>query len=182
MAIQSVQDQLKRHRARIGWTAPGNLHLTLAFLGDIASTDVDRAVAAATRCASACSPFDVRTAGLGAFPTLKRPRILWVGFEGDVARLLDLHQRLSDELRAAGFSLDQKPFKPHLTIGRVKDERDPHLQATMSDLGRMDFSGEVFRVDEVVVMQSELLPTGARYTPLGRATLSPNTSPTHSDS
>ena len=166
-----VQASLKRHRARVSWPAADNLHLTLAFLGDVDEARIPAVVEAVSRAAAAVGPIDAAVSAPGGFPSLARPRVLWVGLTGDVDALASLQAAVARELEAAGFALDRKPFKPHLTLGRVKDDRDPALRDTTGELSTTDTSGPAFRIGEVVVMRSELSPAGARYTPLARAAL-----------
>ena len=162
---------VRRHRARVSWVAPTNLHLTLAFLGDVDETRVPDAIAAVERATEGRGPIELRLGDPGAFPSLARPRVLWVGVEGDTPSLEALQTAVAREVEAARLPHDAKPFRPHLTLGRVKDARDPALAATTAELELAATAGPPFVVDEVVVMRSDLDPKGARHTPLARVAL-----------
>jgi 2'-5' RNA ligase len=169
--IAALQSRLRRHGARVGWTAPGNVHLTLAFLGDVEQERIPDVSRAATAAATRSAPLALRLEGAGGFPTLSRPRVLWVGIAGETERLAALQSDLTGELEAVGFPRERREFRPHLTIGRVKDDRDRALRALAADLSAEGLSAPEFVATELVVMRSALGPGGARYTPLARAPL-----------
>lgn len=169
--IEALQSRLKRHGARVGWTAPGNVHLTLAFLGDVERDRVDAVAAAARGAAARGAPLALRLEGAGGFPSLARPRVLWVGIGGETEALSALHADLAAELEKIGFAREKRAFRPHLTIGRVKDDRDRALRAVAAEIAAERLEGPEFAATELVVMRSELGPAGARYTPLARAGL-----------
>jgi len=169
--LAELQARLRAHGARIGWASTATMHLTLAFLGDVDESRVPDVIAASERGAAAADRFELRVAGCGGFPSLARPRVLWAGLGGDVAALVALQSRVVRELVGVGFPREERGFKPHLTIGRVKDDRDRALRAVADELARERLEGEPFEVSEVVVMKSELDPGGARHTPLAKARL-----------
>jgi 2'-5' RNA ligase len=169
--LGAVVERARRHRARISWVPSANVHLTLAFLGDVDEERVPAVVAAVERAAAGREPLELRLAEVGAFPSTGRPRILWVGVAGDTAELEALQAAVSRELDRASLPRDAKPFRPHLTLGRVKDDRDPALAATTDELASARFAGEPFLAAEVVVMSSQLDPRGARHTPVASVAL-----------
>jgi 2'-5' RNA ligase len=169
--IDAVARKLSRHRARVSWVRASNLHLTLAFLGDVDESKIGGVGDAVARAASDCEPFELAIAGAGGFPSLTRPRVLWVGMTGGLDALALLHERVWDALERLGFARDAKRFSPHVTIGRVRDARDPSIAPVARELEAADLAGEPFTVREVTLMRSELDPRGARYSPLARATL-----------
>ena len=169
--IGQLVDGLRRHRAHIAWVPAANVHVTLAFLGNI---EFDRVGSVATATTVACdrvTPFELALAGTGCFPSRSRPKVLWTGVRGDLDALSALQRGVTTELAAAGFRLDEKPFRPHLTIGRVKESRSPEVSSTVDDLERSIIEGVPFAVNSVTVLRSELLPSGARYTALARVGL-----------
>jgi RNA 2',3'-cyclic 3'-phosphodiesterase len=169
--LGEIASRLRRHRARVSWVPAENLHLTLAFLGDVDDEQIPAVVAATERAAGPAAPLQLRLGDAGAFPSLARPRVLWVGVDGDTDALASLHRAVSRELDAVGLASDAKPFRPHLTIGRVKDDRDPALGATTAELAAASVASEPFAVDDGVVMRSDLEARGARHTPLARLRL-----------
>lgn len=156
----------------VKWVAPESLHVTLKFLGEVASgreadirARIDDAVAGTKRFAMGIGQF-------GAFPTEKGPRVVWVGCEG-VPPLELLQHRLEQGLAALGFPLEGRPFRPHVTLGRAKrDARSRDFAAFASALASLEYFGETM-VESVDVMVSELSPRGARYHVRHRAELAP---------
>lgn len=169
-----VRDEVKRvvaalmPRTRgIRWVPPGNLHLTLKFLGDVEEAripDLSRAIGLAT---AGVPPFTVRTGRLGAFPRMVNPRVLWVALEGDLASLLRLQRRVEEELVKLGLPAEDRSFSPHLTVGRAT--RDTHARIE-GPLEGADHPWEM-RVDRVHLMRSILNPGGAVYSSLFQAEL-----------
>jgi 2'-5' RNA ligase len=101
--------------------------------------------------------------GVGVFPGIKRPRIVWVGLSGQLESLVDLQRQLEERLEGLGFEKDKRPFKGHLTLGRVKGRLDPkQLGGALKRYG--GFTSETFYAENVVLYKSELKPTGAVYT------------------
>ena len=170
-ALGAMQGRLRKEGARVSWVSPGNIHLTLVFLGDIDEGRVSTIAGALDRAVDGVGSFEIRLGGTGGFPSLNRPRVLWVGVDGALERLRSLRARVARELSAVGCSGDSKPFSPHLTIGRVRDDRDPALRRVTSSLAAEQITFDSFSVSEVILMRSELGPQGSRYTPLHRARL-----------
>jgi len=154
----------------VAWVAPGNLHLTLKFLGAVPEERIDAIVAALTRSGLDLRPFEARLHGLGAFPSATRPRIVWAGVTEGAPEMVELARRVDTALAELGFAREERPFSPHVTLGRVRRPgRDPVLtealgSATAREFGRM-------RVPGAALMRSELGPRGARYTELASVTL-----------
>jgi 2'-5' RNA ligase len=169
--VEAFVAGLRGLRSSVRWVAPSNMHLTLAFLGDAPASQVP-AIASALDAATSRPRFELCLRGTGAFPTLRRPRVFWVGFGGDIGELGALQTRVAEELERVGFPRDERPYSPHLTLGRVKDDRDPALREVASRLEGDRLLGEPFEVADIVLMRSELGPHGARYTPLHMAALS----------
>lgn len=166
--IGDFAGHLRSFGARVAWVPAANVHVTLAFLGDIECDRVGSVTTAVTAACDTVRPFELYTHGTGSFPASSRAKVLWAGVAGDVDVLQELQRRIADGLRTEGFTLDDKPFRPHLTIGRVKDGRGPEFASVLRELGNATLNGKPFAVDSVTVIRSELLPSGARYTPLAR--------------
>lgn len=179
-AVASTIDRLRavdRGAGRaVAWVPAPNLHLTLKFLGqqpEARLAEVEAAIAAAAR---VCRPFAIALKGVGAFPTLDRPRILWVGLTEGGAEARALQERVEAALAPHGFPRDERPWHPHLTIGRVPDDRrwrreaGPALREAIAATATQSFGRLV--VDRLVLMRSDLGPAGARYRELASATLS----------
>ena len=166
-----VRTQLAEHarhlreavpEASASWSRPENVHLTLKFFGNVDKDDLPRISAAAERAAGEFSPFQIRIGGTGVFPKPSRAQVLWIGVNDPSGRLSELQRRLEDECEAEGFAKENRAYKPHLTIARLRHLEgarrlaEAHLQ-TKFDL--IDV-----RVTEFVLFRSELSPKGSRYT------------------
>ena len=161
--IAALQRELKQIDAQVSWVKPDNIHLTLKFLGPVAPSRIPIVHQAIERAASSCNPFEIEVAGTGCFPSPRSPRVLWVGLSQIPIQLQQLHQSMEDELAGAGFARESKRFSPHLTIGRVRSPRGaPEVAERLIASG---FQGQTFSATEVIVMRSDLNPSGSVYTP-----------------
>jgi len=163
--VRALQDALKGHGLKLRWVKPANLHLTLKFLGDIPEADAT-AIGGAVRAAAGDEmPLELTIQGMGVFPGIKRPRVLWTGFGGEVDRLRQLQERIEDRLEPMGFHREKRGFKAHLTLARIKGAvSSRRLLDAIEALG--DFSPQSFTAGKLVLFKSDLRPTGAVYTPL----------------
>lgn len=162
-----IDDSVRHNLARVGtaagargvsWVKPENMHLTLAFLGEVEESrviEVEDAVYAATE--AGASALQLQAQGLGAFPTEEKARVLWAGLVGDVPQLIELQSRLVTELKAAGFEVDAKRFRPHITLARFR-----WPQPLPARLPRLHVFGE-WQANELQVIESHLHSSGARY-------------------
>lgn len=158
-------ERLRPAARDIAWVAPGNLHLTLKFLGEIGEARIESVAAALGEAGLAADPFEARIRGLGAFPSADRPRVVWAGVTEGASEMIALARRVDVALAALGFPRDERPFSPHVTLGRVRrPERNPALSDALGGAAARAF-GQV-RVLSASLMRSELGPRGARYTEL----------------
>lgn len=161
-----LQEKLKRELGgRISWTKPQGQHLTLKFFGDISLEDVQQiSTAVHDRAASGWS-LNLKIERLGVFPDPRRPRVLWCGMAGDVEKLSALQKQLDSDFVGIGFPGDDRPFRAHLTLGRIKDSRSVtglgDVLAKYKTVQIGEFTGR-----ELVLFQSKLTPQGAVYTKL----------------
>jgi 2'-5' RNA ligase len=173
--VQRIAEAIDRLRPRIPgirWLAPANFHLTLKFLGDVDEAKVETIAAALERefCPFLC--FTINAKGLGVFPDLKRPRILWVGLVGDELNVLA--SKVERVLIPFGFAAEKRAFTPHLTVGRWRE-----FKGSSKELGDeiAKWSGHDFgrsNVEEVILFQSVLKQEGAVYRPLKTVALTKN--------
>jgi 2'-5' RNA ligase len=161
--LGKLQDSLREIEAQISWTKPSNIHLTLKFLGGVTAARLERVKTAVERAANGIKPFEIEVSGTGCFPSARSPRVLWVGIARVPEELQQLYTKVEDELSQIGFDREKRKFSPHLTIGRI---RTPHNASRVAEaLIASDFEPEQFRTNEVIVMRSDLKPTGSIYTP-----------------
>ncbi|HKP12278.1 MAG TPA: RNA 2',3'-cyclic phosphodiesterase [Blastocatellia bacterium] len=170
--IESLQRDLRRNDVPISWVKPANIHLTIKFLGDVPAARVDDVRRAVERACQPVPPFEITVEGAGCFPSARSPRVLWVGLNPLPDELRRLHSNVEAELERLGFAREAKRFSPHLTIARV---RDPFkARPTVDGLMATGFAAEAFGVAEVIVMRSDLHPSGSIYTPQAVVKLSAN--------
>ncbi len=173
VALEQVQKSLRADKLNIRWVTSQNIHLTLKFLGDITAEMLEPVGRVLIEAASSCNPISLTAAGIGAFPGIKNPRIIWTGVSGDIPQLKAFQQSLEDGLAALGHAREKRAFKAHLTLGRVKGAVDP--VKLNSALNRVrDFRTEPFSADRICLFRSDLKPSGPVYTKLASATLVPS--------
>jgi 2'-5' RNA ligase len=141
------------------WTNPAQIHLTLRFLGNIPTDQIQEARKQLEIACHGIAPFELELDGLGCFPNRRRPRIIWVGLGGNVPVLQSLQESVSAALRSFGDHKETKAFAPHLTVGRAKHTHG--ARQLPPDLGRP--RAGPWRVSTIELMRSELRPDGARY-------------------
>lgn len=159
-----LQRELVSCGGDVKWVERDNLHLTLRFLGDVEPGVVSRLSGRLRVVVSQLAPFGLEVLGAGAFPSSRKPRVLWVGVCGrDMPRLHSLFQAVEREVTDAGIPAEQRGLSPHITIGRIRNpvpneclERELETRARMS-LGALP-------VNRAVLYRSELAPSGPTYT------------------
>jgi 2'-5' RNA ligase len=167
--FRDVEARLRQAEAHVKWVEPHNIHLTLKFLGDVAEDQLPSVFQAVAEGAQGLAPLQVRLSRLGAFPNLRRPRVVWIGVDQGKEALLQLQGRMEEAMARRNFPREDRPFSPHLTIGRVKSERG--LEDLIDIIRATPFETESFEIDELVAMESTLTPDGPIYTPLHKVGL-----------
>jgi len=159
-------DRMRQGSGGIRWLREDQIHLTLKFLGSVDEEILsDKIYPRLTQLAQASLPIKLQVRGIGFFPSPDRPRVVWAGIEGQVESLKALQERIEASVQAFSGSCEDRTFRPHLTLGRV---REPHKRY---GIGRMMMLGETvefgaFMADRLILYKSELTPGGARYTKL----------------
>jgi 2'-5' RNA ligase len=165
-AIGRIQVRLQRViRGEVRWVRPEAIHLTLKFFGDIPESAVAGIAAVVEKAAAGAAPFSLEIGGAGVFPDRRRPRVLWLGMSGDVPRLLHFQQELEGELGMAGFPAEERPFRPHLTLARIKSPQGLTGLEKALEKGEGYAAGR-FTASGIGLIRSELTPRGAVYTRL----------------
>lgn len=160
--LAAVQEALKKSGADVRWVAPGNIHLTLKFFGDITAAQVEAIGAATAAVARATPSFTLQAKDVGTFPNPKNPRVIWLGLTGQTEVLADLVQELEQAFVPLGFAAEKRAFTPHLTLGRVRSSRGrEELIKSMESLTLPIFP--TFLVNDFTLYQSILSPQGAKY-------------------
>jgi 2'-5' RNA ligase len=178
--LAALQTELRRLAGRaasdVKWVAPENVHLTLQFLGAVPEERVDGVRAAVLAAGAGSPPLHLELRGAGGFPNARRPRVLWAGIAGDLSPLAELVADLGRRLGPLGFEPEERPFSPHLTLGRSREPRGaPGLAAALAQAA--EAPAAPWRANEVVLFQSHLSPKGPRYEALARGPLGSAESP-----
>jgi RNA 2',3'-cyclic 3'-phosphodiesterase len=164
---QVINDAAAELRARpypVKWVAPELLHLTVKFLGEVDPARLDDLGAALLEVGRAAKPFVLPIRGAGVFPTPRNPRVFWVGCE-PVPALELIQDDVERRMQGLGFALDRRPFRPHLTIGRVKRQASRSAFRSLDGLLQaVDLEAAPF-VDSLELMESRLSPGGPSYQP-----------------
>jgi RNA 2',3'-cyclic 3'-phosphodiesterase len=172
---EEVQRQLEEHILKLrkqipdaaaSWSHVENIHLTLKFFGNVAVDRIPGISAAASRAVAEFSTFPIGIGNTGVFPRPSRPQVLWIGVSDPSGKLSALQERLENECAAERFLKENRAYRPHLTIARIRKPEgarrlaDTHLQ--------MHFTATEVKLNELIVFRSELSPKGSKYTPISR--------------
>lgn len=168
--VQSaMRERMQASENAVRWVRPESIHLTLQFLGDVPVKVLPLVSDAIRKGCGQTSAFDLELGGPGVFPNLRRPRVVWIGLQGDEAAmsaLKSLQAAIEAELQPLGFKPD-KEFKPHLTLGRVREgARQDDYAAIARAVAETPTPDGIapFRVEGISLMRSELRPSGSVYT------------------
>lgn len=170
-AVRQVVAPLLAPRA-VAWVREPNLHLTVRFLGDRPAALVDPLVRAMGAALSSVPQHELRIGGLGAFPSGRRPRVLWIGVEANVA-LAVLYQKVDDACAQLGIEREARDFHPHVTVGRVRMGASVRADRLQQGGDALTTSRWTMRVETVDLMSSEMGAGGTRYRRLAAVPLSP---------
>ena len=163
-ALRELVASAGGHPGNVKWVKADNLHLTLKFLGNVTSEQLPQIVEAVEAAASDVTDFELVTSNTGAFPSFKRPRIFWIGVRHKGTPLLSLASDIEQQLLDRGFPKEDRRFKPHLTLGRIKEQR--RIARVAEAINRYSFPNIPFRVSGIDIMKSQLTPRGPIYTSL----------------
>jgi RNA 2',3'-cyclic 3'-phosphodiesterase len=166
-AVASALEPMQQRALPVRWVEDDGLHLTLKFLGEIESSSVAPVSDALQQVGAQHAPLELHIAGFGAFPSLRRASVLWVGITSE-PRLLALQRAVEDALFSLGYPREQRPFRPHLTAARTRrDAREPDVSRWTDSF---DFTATA-AVETIDLMRSHTGPGGSRYEPLLKARL-----------
>lgn len=172
-ALELFQFNLKRAfgpRDPVRWVPAHQFHFTLKFFGEIEPDAARRAADGLARVAAQTPPFTLEVAGLGTFPGAGRPpSVIWAGLGQGKAELVALAGRVEEAMALIGFPREGRTFKPHLTLGRVRE--GARVVPAVTEALKSSQSYGAWRVERLVLMKSDLLPTGPRYSVLHEALL-----------
>ena len=173
-----LEDHVSRLRKEVldaaaSWSRVENIHLTLKFFGNVEVKQIARISEAAERVVKQFSTFQIAVGETGVFPRASRPQVLWISVSDPSRQLTALQEKLENECAAEGFLKENRAYRPHLTIARLR-KAEGARQLAETHL-RMPFEPVEIEVKEIVVFRSELSPKGSKYTPVSRHRVSLST-------
>lgn len=159
----------------IRWVPVGNIHLTIKFLGNVSTTNIEIVERILESQASQFQPFEVSVGGLGAFPSTHRPRVIWIGIK-TTDDMADFKRSIDLEVARLGYNREKREFSPHLTLGRISRNANLNELLQIGDIlskVKIGFLGAT-RIKEIHLYKSTLEPSGATYSKLFTAKFKPN--------
>ena len=170
--LGDIQKKLKQSDAHVSWGNPKSIHLTLKFLGNIEETQIPAITSAIEESVTNISPFQLQVGYAGAFPNLRYPKVVWIGVTDDEdGSLKTLQHTLDSRLASLGFEKEKGRFQPHLTLGRVRSQKNRSNLLRAVEAIINIWVGEI-AVDTMYLIKSELKSTGAEYTDLAEIHIS----------
>lgn len=163
--ISGIQEKLKAAGADVSWTRPEGMHLTLKFFGEIEDKRIPKIEKALDTAVDGISAFSLSVSVMWTFPDMRRPRVIWIGLKEDGGNLLRLQKGVEEELKKTGFPSEDRRFTPHITLGRIRSNKNTDKLLRLIEEEKVEELGG-FDVSEVHLIKSELKPAGAEYTEL----------------
>ena len=165
--LKSISEQLKEQMGpvQIRWVIPENIHLTLKFLGDVSLNNIPVLTDLLERETASLKPMVISIGGIGAYPKVRSPRVVWVGIEAP-QEMYSLQRIVDTQLNRIGYAPDKRSFSPHLTLGRVSRNSTPQEVKKIGEVlasQKIGFLG-VARIHGIHLYRSDLKPSGAVYT------------------
>lgn len=169
--VVSLQEKLAQGGCDIKWVEPANLHVTLLFLGEVDDRDLISVCRTVQAGAKPIAPFSMSVNGVGGFPNLRRPRVVWAGIGHGAPDLVGLHDALEPPLLELGcYRREERQYTPHITLGRAMPDKP--IDSLAAELAKLqNWQGGDTLITEVQVMSSELRSNGPTYAVLSRAKL-----------
>lgn len=165
--LGELSSELRRSGADVRWESTEKMHVTIKFLGDTPDGRLPELVSALDHVASSIAPFAATVGGIGAFPSLRSPRVLWVGLEESAGALRSLYGAIESELAGIGFAREERAFHPHVTLGRVRSQRS--LARLLAMVESRTLERQPVQLHDVLLVKSELKPHGSVHRTLHSA-------------
>jgi len=163
--LVEVQQALSASGARVRWVAGENIHLTMKFLGDVRDEQINDVCEAAKQVAKKIEPFEFTVAGVMCIPPRGALRMIWVGLTDKTGTSEKLQSLLEDTYAQMGFRKENRSFRPHLTLGRVKSSKNTdQLRQAVEKFANKEFGLQL--ADQIIVFSSQLKPDGPVYSPM----------------
>ncbi len=168
--LAKLQESLLQFTPKgVKWVNPASIHLTIKFLGGVPANRISLISTSLTKVVEGIRPFSLGIEGLGVFPDSRRPGVIWVAVVGEVDRLVQLQQAVDSALSPLGFSKENRPFVPHLTVARLREDMDTQERQNFVRhfLAAKLEPVPLFEVQALHLMKSRLTPGGAIYSRIG---------------
>jgi 2'-5' RNA ligase len=157
--LAECSEELKATGADVKWVEEENFHITLCFFGDISPDTCDSIINKMPQMTSGLKPFPVSFYGMGAFPNLRKPKVIWAGVKKGKREIIEVHRKILPVIQSLGFE-EKKKYTPHVTMGRVRSPAN--LESMISLIEKCQFIGEDW-IQGISLMESVLTPKGAKY-------------------
>ena len=164
--VSRALKEMKKLPLDVRWVRAENIHITVVFMGNISEDDITPIGEAVSKICNRYGPFNVTLTGSGIFGSLRNPRVIWIGLDGDLKRMSYFRNSLQKNLTPFGIKEEKRRFKPHLTLGRFRKGTGPiaHMDKLLSKY--QDIDSPACAVEELILFKSELRPGGAVYSRL----------------
>ncbi len=172
-SLTTIQDDLRKSGADVSWVARNNIHLTLRFLGDINDTQSKAITQILNEIAAQTRVFTMDLSGIGAFPSVISPRVIWIGIAADNQEIKKIAQLLEPRIQTVGIAAEKKEFNAHITLGRVRSDLNRvHLTNAIKELQACpEAAKQAVAITTITLIQSTLTPRGPIYETLAAASL-----------
>jgi len=170
--LARLQDRLRRSRSDVKWVSPTNIHITLKFLGEIDDNQAAAITSLLSEIAKRHGSFNLHINGIGAFPRLAYPKVLWAGIDEGADEVKNLQGEVELSMCGLGFEKEDRTFSPHLTLGRVRSLKNKAKLVTALESEKGFAAQTKVCVDKMMLLQSTLTPQGPIYSPIKEVPLS----------
>ncbi|MFY9402802.1 MAG: RNA 2',3'-cyclic phosphodiesterase [Candidatus Omnitrophota bacterium] len=163
--ISLIQEELKERKERITWVEPKNIHLTLKFIGEVSTDKIEEIIKATENALFKKTYFNIAIAGLGAFPSINQPKVIWIGTKEGNEDIISLVKAIEEELEEIGIAKGKRVFSSHITLGRVKSLIDRTKLAFRIKEVNIKYCDKriTFNVDKITIFKSILTNSGPIY-------------------
>ena len=159
--MKILQDELKDSHADVKWESIDKFHATIKFLGNVEETLLPKVLSTCEQSLSTGSSFGIAYQSLGCFPNKKNPRVIWIGCDNPDGKLLQIKNILDKALLSLGFGIEDRPFHPHITLGRIRTPKG--FSDLLPMLENLTFHRYEAVIAEIIVFKSILKPEGSSY-------------------
>jgi len=164
--IERIINSLKDADTNTKWLSSQTMHLTLKFLGSVSPEKVKDITSSIKTISEDITTFNITFSDIGVFPSERRPKVVWVGIKDDNGEVQALSSKVEGAMEKEGFTREDRPFTPHITLGRIKNGKN--IDKLMSITKSINVSPIVSTISRIVLFRSELTSKGAIHTPISK--------------